>query len=210
MQPAAAQFMQCDKDPRNPAVESKLIGHFAAGVVSRIDAHHLRVKTAVGPVTLADEGPFDEPFAGVRHQFCDRRDGFVLLLVQQDVFFTGKLVNEQTGAVIPAGQRVLFSPDRRAYLAAIQPNGLDGMEWEVRAVDGRLSWQGYDFIPADPNVSIQASLEDPAWTAKGELTAVARCVTDLDRTFPVKLVRLKAGWTWKPSPATRCPAERRR
>lgn len=184
--------------------EAKLIQ--SAGVaakVARKSLHELQVKAGGQTLSFKDEPPFDEPLDGKRFYFCDYREGFFLLTYLDGADFTGQLVNEATGAVLPGGESVLFSADRRAYLAEMHSDGLDGNEWEVHAVDGRLSWNGYDFI-LDPNkqgLYAAAYLEKPVWTAQGRLTATAVCDPGYKATrSQVTLTKIGADWSWRPTP----------
>ncbi|HAT29614.1 MAG TPA: hypothetical protein DCW29_01795 [Janthinobacterium sp.] len=82
-----------------------------------------------------------EELEGVFYTYCDHSDGYFLLR-KADGDMSGILIDEKTGAIMPGGQKVLFSPDRHAYLATEQPDGLDGEFWQVYALDGRISWGG--------------------------------------------------------------------
>jgi hypothetical protein len=108
--------------------------------------------------------------------------------------FTGKLIDERTGRVLPAGQEVLFSPDRRAYLASEQLDGMDGSMWTVYSIEGMASWKGPSYVeranPHDNSITLDA----PAWTATGELVAKAYCGDDRQLA---KLVKNGGKWTWR-------------
>lgn len=186
--------------------EQSRIRKLAPGVVVRKGAHLLKVTTAAGVQSFKDQPPYDEPLDGLHHYFCDRKEGFILVKVEDGGLFTGKLVNEQTGAVIDGGESVYFSEDRRAYLASAQPDGMDGSEWKVYAANGKLSWSGYNFIRAsDPNERY-ADLDTPTWMPNGELLANAACSADPDRKWKVKLVKNKDQWDW--APRKKCPASK--
>jgi len=181
-----------------------LIKRFAPDVVTRINQHQLNILTKVGSATLVDKPPHDEPLSGVHYLFCDRRDGFLLITMQDDTRFGGKLINEQTGAITDAGQDVVISHDERAYFAAVQPNGLDGEEWSIYAINGKKSWSGYSFIPQKDNPGqFYAYLEHPTWLPSGEFTATASCASKIDMKWTVKLVKNQGEWSWKP--LKRCP-----
>ena len=189
----------CKGDLTNPKVERVLIADRAAGVVQRISKHRLTVQTNNGPKDFYDEPPYDEQLAGVHHYFCDRREGIVLLMMNNQTLFTGLLVNEATGKITPGGESVWLSQDRRAYLASEQPDGMDGNVWSVYSIDGRKSWSGYNFIEGDgATLTAEAYLSDPVWTANGELTAEATCARNVDKKWQVKLVKKAGVWDWKP------------
>lgn len=180
------------------AEESDSISRLGVGTARRASPHRLTINTAKGAVSFVDQAPHDEPFAGVHYWFCDRHDGYMLIGVQRDALFTGELVNESTGAVIKAGASVSFSPDRSAYLAEEQPDGLDGEQWSVHAADGRALWSGYSFIPRGGNGDeIEIELEQPAWQADGELVANAACAGST-AVWPVRLIERQGQWSWQP------------
>jgi hypothetical protein len=179
--------------------ESARLRSLSGDMVRRRSKHQLTVITRAGSRQFTDQPPHDEPLSGVHYHFCARKDGWVLLTKDNQGVFTGVLVNETTGQVAPAGETVLFSEDRRAYLATEQPDGLDGNVWSVYSVDGRKSWSGYSFISRDAaQGTIDSTLSDPAWTPTGELTATATCLEDLAVQWQVKLVKKAGAWDWQP------------
>ena len=191
-------------DPRDKGQEAKLIRKLASDIVKRTSRHQLDIQVAGTVKKLVDKPPHDEPLAGLHYYFCDRKEGFILLYKEDESDFGGTLINEQTGTLTPGGQTVMFSPDRRAYFATVQPDGLDGEEWSIYAVDGKQSWSGYSFIPnpKKPDYAY-AYLDKPAWTATGEFTASASCATKQETTWPVKLVKKDGKWDWAPKKT--CP-----
>lgn len=192
----------CNGDPTNPKIERQLIADRAAGVVQRIAKHRLTVQTNDGPKVFNDEPPHDEQLAGVHHYFCDRQDGLVLLMLINQVLFTGLLVNEFTGKITPGGESVWLSKDRQAYLISEHANGMDGSMWSVYSIDGKKSWSGYNFIEGEgATLTAEAHLTDPVWTASGELTAEATCAFNVDKKWRVKLLKKAGVWDWKPRKA---------
>jgi len=196
---AAPLELQC---PGGTEDDQARISKLAAGVVVRKGAHLLKVSTKAGVQPFKDEPPFDEPMDGVRYYFCDRQEGFILVRVDDIYEATGKLVNEQTGAVTEGGTSVLFSEDRRAYLASSHGGGLDGDAWRVHAVNGELSWSGFNFLSDDDEKHGHVDLSMPTWTPTGELAATATCASDRSRKWKIKLV--KNGW-WYWAPRKKCP-----
>jgi len=199
---AASLELSCpssDTEKEQVRIRSK-----APGLVMRKGAHQLQVRTQAGIQTYKDKAPYDEGFDGETYAFCDRKEGFILLLHNDGVLFTGTLINEATGAVAIGGQSVLFSEDRRAYLASEQPDGSDGNTWNIYAVNGKLSWSGYEFIETARNSGqMYAYLDTPTWSASGELSANATCVTDEASKWKVKLVKKNESWDW--APRKQCP-----
>lgn len=201
---AQAFKLECP-DPRGKGVEAKSIKSLAAGVVERRGKHELRVKTAKGLRKLVDKAPHDEPLSGLHYYFCDRKEGFVLLRVEDGSTFTGNLVVEATGQVLPAGQTVLFTPDRKAYWASVQEDGLDGEVWKIYTANGAVSWSGYNFLhEKGEGGRMYAELANPTWAPNGQFIAQAQCLNKLDRTWKVRLTRISGEWDWRPKKA--CPA----
>jgi hypothetical protein len=194
---AAGPHFACGFDDNDPAVEAKHIAASAQGVVRRDSKHVLSVRTAQGVLRFTDKPPHDEPLSGVHYHFCDRRDGYTLVLVEDEADFNGVLIDETTGKTTDAGPEVLFSNDRRAYFAETVPDGLDGEVWTIRAIDGTVSWKGYSFIETQKGFS-DILLDAPAWTDKGEFTAMARCASDGKLRWKVKLTKAGGQWQWLP------------
>jgi hypothetical protein len=194
---AAAPHFACGFDDNDPAVEAKHIAASAQGVVRRDSKHVLSVRTAQGVLRFTDKPPHDEPLSGVHYHFCDRRDGYTLVLVEDEADFNGVLIDETTGKTTDAGPEVLFSNDRRAYFAETVPDGLDGEVWTIRAIDGTVSWKGYSFIETQKGF-FDILLDAPAWTDTGEFTAMARCAGDGKLRWQVKLTKAGGQWQWLP------------
>lgn len=200
---SASLELSCTESDKEPA----LIQSRAAGVVTRSKKHELQVVTAARAVTFKDKPPYNEPLSGVNHTFCDRKEGFILVNMKDEDVFTGKLINEKSGLVTEGGESLTLSHDRRAYFAAVQPNGLDGMEWKIHAIDGTLSWSGWSFIRSSANADlVHAYLEQPSWQPSGQFSATATCATDPGRTWAVTLVKRQDGWSWRP--VKTCPPEK--
>lgn len=185
-------------------LEAKRIKAVAGGVVKRQSKHVLQVEAGGKTLKFADKPPYDEPLDGQRYEFCERKDGFILLAHDNGDELTGKLVNEATGKVTAGGDSVLFSADRRAYFATSQDNGKDGATWNIYALDGRRSWTGGDYLlhPTKPDY-IAAQLSDQRWEASGEFSAQAQCIEGKVAPWRVKLVKSAGGWDWQPR--RKCP-----
>ncbi|MCH8619532.1 hypothetical protein [Undibacterium sp. TS12] len=198
--PGQAESIKLDcKDPSSKGNEARAMQQLAKDVVVRPSKHVLTIKGKSGTLKFEDKPPFDDSLDSITYHFCDRKEGFILLMHHDQDMFTGKLYNEETGKITPGGEFVLFSDDRRAYLIEQQPNGLDGSEWKIYAVNGQLSWSGFNFIQRDDDRNmIDADLNTPAWTASGELTAQAQCQQKPQVKWQVKLVKKAGEWSWQP------------
>jgi hypothetical protein len=202
----ASLVLSCNDSFQEPA-EHNRIAQAGGGLVRRVSKDRLIVQVAGKMLQLDNNDPEDNN-AGLRFGFCERRDGWILLHHADSMRFTGVLINETTGAQIPAGETVAFSYDRRAYFATRQPDGLDGEEWEIHFADGRVSWTGFSFIrnPDSPNYAY-AELDEPHWLSSGVFVARATCMSDRNRQWRVMLSKNAYGqWDW--DPIKPCPAEK--
>jgi hypothetical protein len=117
----------------------------------RLNKHQLEVRWAAGTRTFKDKPPY-ELLAGVSWAYCGYNAALKLHLIRKadNDLFTGVLLDDNTGRTLPGGLAILFSADRRFYLAYEQPDGQDGETLKLYKQDGDLLWTGYDFIsPAD-------------------------------------------------------------
>lgn len=106
--------------------------------------HRLEVHWSGGVRAFRDKPPFDAPLDGLSWTYCGFSPELQMHLIgEQNIdVFTGVLLNDKTGAVLPAGEEVSYSPNRRYYLASEQPDGQDGPTLMVYRSDGRLIWRG--------------------------------------------------------------------
>jgi hypothetical protein len=191
---ASTLTLNCDNaemgSTNEKAAEARLLLK-ASGKASRLSEHMLQV-TAAGRVLSFRDVPNDEALMDVRYTFCGSQDGYSLVGWADGDVFTGKLIEEKSGRVLPDGLQVIFSPDRRAYLAVEQEDGIDGTDWTVHFADsGKVSWKGNSFIPSK---TTSIDLDNPRWTDKGELIANARCWDNPDAT--ARLVNTRGTWSW--------------
>lgn len=180
--------------------------------VKRTSKHELQIKTKNGLKRFTDKAPFIENVlpngvlsqAGDYYNYCGSFEHYHLIASN----FRAFMLNADTEEILPASPFVLFSPDHRAYLAATGIPGTsdDSSQWSVYSANGKLAYEGLDSTPATGRNN--AVLTYPLWTAKGELTADARCpaVNSTDPTkwkhaTVVKLIKSAAGqWSWQPKP----------
>lgn len=187
--------------------ETKAIHLLAKGVIFRKNEHTLEIKLASKTMMFVDTPPYDETENDNQYYFCDRKEGFILISNNDTSFFTGLLINENTGQVIPGGLEVIFSNDKHAYYIQEQPDGMDGQLWKIYTVKGKLSWSGYSYIPRNGDWNFaSAYLDRPAWKENGEFTATAECFTSIDNNKPtpptkkwaVTLKKINGEWGWFP------------
>lgn len=165
----------------------------------RLGAHVIEVGWARGKQILKDKPPYNEPLDGVRWTYCGYNADLKLhmLLKEDEALFTGALVDDVTGALLPGGQKVLFSKNAEYYLAYEQPDGQDGETIKLYRRNGTLMWEGYNgFLSADGK-DVVANFEDMHWDDQGRPQAIAR-LND-GKTQTVTLTQGSAGkWDWLP------------
>ncbi len=197
--------LTCDKPVHD---EQAALRHAPLGA-SRPSLHRLTVRWKSGTRAFVDRPPHAEGLSGVHYLYCGYEPtvGLHLIHKQDEATGTGVLLDNTTGELLPAGERVTFSGDRRQYFATAQPDGLDGEEWYVRSRDGALIWRGLSVIaetrPRYP--SVVATFDRVRWNREGQLQATLTCVASPTKPAPrsVTLTRTAKGWAWLPT--IRCP-----
>jgi hypothetical protein len=192
-QASSASALSFNCDIGDPHQEARLL-RATNGMAYRHSLHELKLTVAGKELLFKDAPPYDEPLDGVSYTYCGRKEGYSLVADRNGDLFTGKLIDERTGRVLPAGQEVLFSPDRRAYLASEQLDGMDGPMWTVYSIEGKVSWKGPSFVERAHSHENPVALDTPAWTATGELVAKAECG---DTSQLAKLVKSGGKWIWR-------------
>ena len=165
----------------------------------RLGAHVIEVGWAGGKHILKDKPPYNEPLDGVRWTYCGYNADLKLhmLLKEDEALFTGALVDDATGALLPGGQKVLFSKNAQYYLAYEQPNGQDGETIKLYRRNGTLLWEGYNgFLSADGK-DVLANFENMHWDDHNRPQAIVR-LSD-GKTQTVTLTKGNDGkWQWLP------------
>lgn len=175
---------------------------------SRASTHRLDVKWSHGVSSFRDSRGFDGDLDGIGYGYCGyvSYPGFHLISKNDNGVFTGVLLNHATGKILPAGKAVVFAPDKR-YFASVQPDGLDGEEWYVFSQTGVRQWKGLSGISAKhPTLKYDyfiATLEEPHWSASGELQATLKCSQGKRPPTLATLTHKDGQWTWQPTVA--CP-----
>jgi hypothetical protein len=176
---------------------------------ARVSKQRLTVRWAGGTRVFQDSGLVEGYMDGVSYQYCGYSPDakFHLIHKHDEAVLTGVLLDHTTGKVLPAGQRVVFAPGGSGYFATVQPDGLDGEEWYVYSIRGAQIWKGLSGITAKhPKLKYDyfiASLEEPRWSASGELQATLKCADGNHAATVVTLKRKGAGYAWQPAVACR-------
>jgi hypothetical protein len=183
--------------------EDRAILSLAPLGAKRISKHHLRVNWTGGSKDFIDKPPYDEPLDGTWYSYCGFNPILNFHLIHKTItdVFAGVLLDNTTGKLIPAGEYVFFSSDKKKYFASVQPNGLDGEEWHLYSRDGVPIWKGLSGILGNNGRYryFVAELDDPRWSADGEFQATLTCTADKNkRKTTVTLTFVKTNWEWLP------------
>lgn len=165
---------------------------------ARTGGHQTEVLWARGHRILKDEPPYGEPLDGLRWTYCGyhRKTGLHMLLKADHGVFTGVLIDDQTGALLPGGEKVLFSGNRQHYLVYEQPDGQDGETIKLFRRDGTLLWKGYNGLLTPDRKYVMSEFENMHWDDYNRLRATAR---DKGKAVIVTLTRGHRGqWEWLP------------
>jgi hypothetical protein len=180
----------------------------APKAVRRVSKHVLEVTTTKGPQRFVDKPPHDEvEMAGVHWRYCGYHAHAKAHLIEMidESSYSGDLLLEETGQLMDAGHTVLFSPNKKEFLAIKQDAGVDGENWAVQDMTGQTIWTGYAGTVAnvDGVEMVVSTFERPQWTTQGELTARFVCASSKAQGT-VTLVRSpSSGWGW--SGHAKCP-----
>jgi len=126
---SAEEFAEGKAGQKEPAVPVNLDPGNAEEAARFLQAPHgakrtgkrqLEVSWAKGRKLFKDKPPYDEPLDGVWWEYCGYSPTLKLHLIgkmDRDLF-TGTLLDEITGMMLPGGKIVSFSPDHQFYLAS--------------------------------------------------------------------------------------------
>lgn len=206
----AGSLMGCDV-PRSHGRENDIVRPGSPAEISRIavaphgakrNGHQLAINWVAGTQVFPDKPPYGEPLDGVWWAYCGYNSslGVHLLMKQDEDLFTGALLDDTTGQVLPAGQKVLFSPDAKYYLAYEQPDGQDGETIKFYRRDGTKLWEGYDGILHNNGKwdAVIANFTNMQWDNQDRPQAVAQVVPH-GPIFQMTLIMTKDGkWDWLP------------
>jgi len=141
----------------------------------RISEHTLAVTYGSGVREFVDEKPYGEDLDRHGWTYCGYMPTLKAHLVgrQEGDLFSGKLLLEDNGRLIDAGQAVFPSPDGERFLAAEQSNGAELQQWTVADLAGGRFWSGDSGVIKDGSILI--TYDNPRWTSDGVLQADATC-----------------------------------
>jgi hypothetical protein len=202
------QILQCSVPSKRPGATDDFVRPRSAAEVARLKqaphgakrlGHTIEVGWAGGKRILKDKPPYNEPLDGVRWTYCGYNADLKLhmLLKEDEALFTGALIDDLTGALLPGGQKVLFSKNAQYYLAYEQPDGQDGETIKLYRRNGTLIWEGYNGFLSSDGKDVLANFEDMHWDEQNRPQAIARLNGGKAQT--VTLTEGSAGkWDWLP------------
>ena len=165
--------------------------------------HLLVVHWRAGALRFEDKPPYMQgTLDGLYWTYCGFISEAGVHLIQKNDLdgLAGILVDEKTGAILPAGFSVSFSPDSKRYFALIDNDG----DFEVVKLfdrSGKLLWQGENGLLSADGQSVIAEYLDLHWDATGRLLAEYK--DDKDREHTLILTRSAHGkWKWTAIPST--------
>jgi hypothetical protein len=187
--------MSCGADPRSPQ-EAALMKQGPHGV-RRMTRHAVSVGWASGVHVFKDTPPYSQELGSSYYAYCGYNATVKMHLLLHPVgdLFTGQLLDDVTGKVLPGGQGVMFSPDLKFYAATEQPNGQDGDMAALYTREGKLLWKGYDGILAADGSKIVAEFDKLYWDAKGRLVGEDNTAGQPKRVFTLA-AQPDGKWKW--------------
>jgi hypothetical protein len=113
--------------------------------------------------------------------------------------YSGDLLFDETGRLVHAGHTVLFSPNKKEFLAIEQEDGEDGENWTVYDAGGKARWKGYAGTTAkvDGIEVVISTFDHPQWTRQNELTARYVCASSKSRGVVALTRSPSSGFTWR-------------
>ena len=196
--PAALQCVNTDGQPGEPSSVEPMSAEEAVRLneaphgAKRLGKHQLQIGWMGGNREFKDQPPYDAPLDGLSWVYCGYSPAakFHLIGKSDKGLFTGTLLDDNTGTLLPGGEAVLFSPDQRYYIAYEQPDGQDGETLKLFKHDGSLIWKGYNgFLSPDGKSVIVDSEDMRAMRWDGQNRPQATVHLKGNRTVTVTLMR---------------------
>jgi hypothetical protein len=187
--------LSCEKQkPERAALKQAPMG------ARRVNSHVLEIMSNRGAQRFIDNPPH-EAKGGVHWRYCgyDARAKAHLIAMIDGSSYSGDLLLASTDKVVHAGHTVVFSWDRKAFLAIQQEAGVDGANWAVHDAAGKTIWKGYagTLAKVDGMETVVSTFGRPRWTKQSKLTARFVCASSKVRGV-VTLVRRPSGdWRWR-------------
>ena len=180
------------------AEETARLQH-APHVSRRVKEHELQVGWNGGQRLFKDKPPFDDSMDGLYWVYC----GYNLSLKSHLIgkygrgdLFTGMLLDDRSGSLLPGATMVLFSPRRDFYLAYEQPDGQYGEDLKLYSSNGTMLWRGYSGFLSANGTTVLGNFENLHWDANNTLIAEIEPIGK--RRMSVTLIRRgdSGQWEW--------------
>jgi hypothetical protein len=187
--------------PQDTREERTVLAQAPSGA-RRAQEHVLEVASKKGARRFVDKPPHDEDgMSGLHWRYCgyDAHAKAHLIEKQDEGSYSGEILLEETGKILPAGHTVLFSKNQKEFLAIEQEDGMDGELWAVYDTAGKTKWKGYagTTAPGDGGQMIISTFDRPQWNRRGELTARFVCAAS-KVSGTVTLAPSSPGpWIWR-------------
>jgi hypothetical protein len=169
----------------------------------RVSKHVLMVTLENRTQRFVDKPPHGDggEMGGVHWRYCGYNADAKAHLIEMtdESSYSGDLLLGETGKLLHAGHTVLFSPNRKEFLAITQEAGVDGENWTVSDTTGKTLWKGYAGTTAKVEGSemVVSTFERPRWTKKGELTAQYVCASSKTSGAVTLAQSASGGWSWR-------------
>lgn len=169
---------------------------------TRTNKRQVEIAWDNGKQIFTDEPPYDEPLSGVRWFYCgyDPKLGLHLISKSDNSRFTGVLLNNRTGTLIPGGFRVLFSPDQNYYLTFEMQDGDVTELLKLYRKNGELLWSGHNGLTAEDS-SLLATFRNLHWTTSNRVEAIVVPAGGAKRFVMTLALRDNGKWYWEPVPS---------
>jgi len=166
----------------------------------RIGKHRLEVTWAAGKRLFEDEAPYQEgDLDGVRWAYCgyDPKLRLHLIFKACRPAFTGALLDDVTGALLPGGQDVLFTTDQQDYVAYEMADGDTTEILKVYRRNGEILWTGHNGFTSADNGSVVVAFHNLHWNSQNRLGTLA-VPADGAKPFTITLTPNRSGkWNWE-------------
>ncbi len=162
----------------------------------RIGKHTLEVNWARGVHRFVDEECTGD-LGGSCWEYCGYHASYHLHQINHEEgdLFTGVLLDDASGKLLPGGGSVIFSPDGKRYLASSQEDGKQLSDWKLYSREGALLWAGDSGIVAKNN-GVLAEFENPTWSSSGDLLVDSEDLASGNRFVLILMQGADKKWKW--------------
>lgn len=184
--------MECKDSTSDAAALKKAPSNVKRMLKGRVLTVTLNVDSKKENLVYKDSEKKDGELSGLRWLYCGYNSAMKLHLIkkEEEGYFSGILIDENTGEDFEAGYRIIVSHGGEHIFAARQPNGMDGEEWLLLNRYGKILWKGESFF-TDKKKSIIAELESPDFDKEGNLNAVQKCTSDAPKKKTGRIILKK-------------------